>query len=288
MLCGCLLLHSVEKRYKKLQDLAVLLQSMCVPTPYVYQRVVDSAAEEVRLSLKTGRQGQRRQVACCIACINWIRRLDIACVSSGRSSGRGKLPIPALLLLPEEVDNAEDEGNGVSAGRSSGRGEVPIPALLLPEEVDNAEDEGNESDCSSRGSLIINEDEDEETAITEEWILAQISIAEDAGAASALMKKPQLCTPCAVESMHNAGRKRQCIGGHNSSGRTSSSGGGRVSKNLLVVPLDNLLLFLDNPGAVATGGMHPDRRSMYRLMCGLCMPHRTRLQQKQREHETRY
>ena len=38
---------------------------------------------------------------------------------------------------------------------------------------------------------------------------------------------------------------------------------GSTSRNTLVVPIDNLLLFMNNPGCVPTGA-HPDRRSMYR------------------------
>jgi hypothetical protein len=65
-----------------------------------------------------------------------------------------------------------------------------------------------------------------------------------------------MCTCCATERLHAQSKHARCL-----------------SKNLLVVPVDNLLLFLDNPGVVPTGGLHPDRRSMYRMMCGLVMSH---------------
>jgi hypothetical protein len=81
---------------------------------------------------------------------------------------------------------------------------------------------------------------------------------EQALAEASEEEKPRLCACCMASKLHAEHRHARCL-----------------SRNLLIVPLDNLLLFLDNPGSVPTGGMHPDRRSMYRLMCGLAMSHTT-------------
>jgi hypothetical protein len=79
---------------------------------------------------------------------------------------------------------------------------------------------------------------------------------EQALAEASKEEKPRLCACCMASKRHAEHRHARCL-----------------LRNLLIVPLDNLLLFLDNPGSVPTGGMHPDRRSMYRLMCGLAMSH---------------
>jgi hypothetical protein len=93
----------MEKRYKRLQDLASLLESMCVPTPYIYQHVLNAATEERMLGSSS------RQVACCIACINWVRRLDIACSKlcpDKRPQFRKDIPMAALVLQCSS-DNGE-------------------------------------------------------------------------------------------------------------------------------------------------------------------------------------
>jgi hypothetical protein len=55
--------------------LATLLRHMCIPTPYVYQHIMNMA-EIDRLHDSHGKEDT--QCTCCIACINWIRRLEIA------------------------------------------------------------------------------------------------------------------------------------------------------------------------------------------------------------------
>jgi hypothetical protein len=79
----------MEKRYKILKDLALLLQKMCVATPYVHQHIINAAKEETILSTPLQGGGDApclntsRQVLCCIVCINWVRRLGIACMKLG-------------------------------------------------------------------------------------------------------------------------------------------------------------------------------------------------------------
>lgn len=288
ILCGCLLLYSMEKRYKNLQDLAWLLQCMCVPTPYVYQHVIRTAAAAANAAdtATTKKQRSTSSACCCIACINWIRRLDMASITTGAKMRRG--------CAKEGQSCMTKEGSGDAAATAP----LMLPnyitgvmsALLVDEQLNGNDNDwsGDGMDCDDYDSCCDDcvEDADEAdntpgSAVSsspsyEEWLLAQLDAEEDEvdkhGTESPAeeQQKERLCTSCAVGTRHHA----HCQRHH------------RVSRNLMVVPLDNLLLFLDNPGMVGTGGMHPDRRCMYRLMCGLVMTHSvaTSLEKK---HETR-
>ena len=68
-------MHSTLKYTLPTQVLSTLLRHMCIPTPYVYQHILNMA-EIDRLEYSHGKEDT--QCTCCIACINWIRRLEIA------------------------------------------------------------------------------------------------------------------------------------------------------------------------------------------------------------------
>jgi hypothetical protein len=262
ILCGCLLLHSTEKRYKKLQDVASLLEDMCVPTPYVHRHIANAAKEERRISSMLANDAStcsipcNRQVACCIACINWVRRLDIACMKLGRRRNQGIMQYHVAKMPGKNVkEESKQHGGGSNNG---------------------AADDDSGSCCSDCSSLQMDESDLEETVgspiqrslhenmqgkpAIEPGGRERTANAVDGGlcteAFAAAQQGGYECTCCAASNLHARHSHAKCL-----------------SKNLLIVPLDNLLLFLDNPGCVGTGGMHPDRRSMYRLMCGLVMSH---------------
>jgi hypothetical protein len=70
------------------QVLATLLRHVCIPTPYVYRHIANMAADERRAASEIQGHNHQKpiQCSCCIACINWIRRLEIAAAPIMESS----------------------------------------------------------------------------------------------------------------------------------------------------------------------------------------------------------
>lgn len=87
ILCGRIMVPGVDRRYKDLNMLADLFTRRCHPTPYVFSCIM---AEQRQLK----ESSITRRVCCCIACINWVRRL-----SNTRGITRAKIPIPMDNLI---------------------------------------------------------------------------------------------------------------------------------------------------------------------------------------------
>ena len=236
ILCGCLLLYSMEKRYKKLQDLASLLQKMCVATPYVHQHIINAAKEETILSTPLEGRGDApcpnkasRQVPCCIACINWVRRLDIACMKLGM-----RRDICQPLKKDENVPS--DTRLAASMPQSSGRRSASVDSS--EDDEGGYDDDGNEG-YSSSVDLQIDESDCEETAGIGTFHVqaaagtsAEMPISSQAGLQQTQGGQYR-CTCCTASSLHSKHKHARCL-----------------SKNLLIIPLDNLLLFLETPSWV--------------------------------------
>ena len=100
------------------QVLATLLRHVCIPTPYVYRHIANMAAEE-RKAASSEIQGHHQQkpiqCSCCIACINWIRRLEIAAAPIMESSSE----IYRNLYACQGC--SDDDGEGCGADDSEWR-----------------------------------------------------------------------------------------------------------------------------------------------------------------------
>ena len=74
VLCGCILGPDMYKRFKPLDKLSSLIRRGCVRTPYVYEHIVNMAASKAGC--------QERAMPLCVACINWVHRLEVAAKGS--------------------------------------------------------------------------------------------------------------------------------------------------------------------------------------------------------------
>lgn len=84
VLCGCIMIPGMDRRYKQAKTLADLVRRRCYPTPFAYLSISSSDESD----------GDRK-ACCCIACINWVRRLG----GEGRGRGQRLIPIPIDNLL---------------------------------------------------------------------------------------------------------------------------------------------------------------------------------------------
>ena len=71
-----------------MQFLSNLLQERCHRTPFVYSFITDEKA-----------QGSNARMPCCIACINWIRRLSSPSMPSRKRRIKFPIPMDNLLLF---------------------------------------------------------------------------------------------------------------------------------------------------------------------------------------------
>lgn len=83
ILCGRYLNPSSDRRYKSHQSTAALLEQRCYPTPFVYRHII-----------ATSSSSRDNRCACCIACVNWIRRL-----TRRRKATKIPLPVDNILLF---------------------------------------------------------------------------------------------------------------------------------------------------------------------------------------------
>lgn len=81
VLCGRIMVPGMDRRYKEVEMLCELIRTRCCPTPFVFASLL-------------GERAPRKRVCCCIACINWVRRL-----SSSSYSAKIPIPIDNLLLF---------------------------------------------------------------------------------------------------------------------------------------------------------------------------------------------
>jgi hypothetical protein len=79
----------MDRRYKQMGSLAALVRERCHATPFVHASILSRAEENAAV-----------RSPCCIACINWIRRLSGTSygVRRGRHTTQ-KIPIPMDNLL---------------------------------------------------------------------------------------------------------------------------------------------------------------------------------------------
>ena len=244
IMCGCVMTPSVDRRYKDLGVLAAMVRHSCRPTPYVYQFILDAD--------RSIPAGERRSVASCIACINWIRRMEFVCCA-GESQFPEDPDAEGFLAAASPTQGGRDAPKG-GLGQLLQRGTTTTPrgatdcSVRTPSDDSVSGDDFRDDESECWGNDL----EDDTSAFRRR--LAQIVLAnnnQDEGA-----------------DMHVLPRRRV-------SGSSTGSGAARMvrvfrgkCKNSLIIPLDHLLLFLGDPGTRVTGS-NPDRRSMYRLLCSL-------------------
>jgi hypothetical protein len=85
ILCGRIMVPGMDRRYKQIGDLTDLLKRQCNPTPFVYSSILSSNSPN------------DKRVCCCIACINWVRRIGKN--DNNASDNPRKIPIPVDNLL---------------------------------------------------------------------------------------------------------------------------------------------------------------------------------------------
>lgn len=209
ILCGCILGEGVEKRFKQLHHLANTLKKGCIPTPYVYAHVTNMAK-------KTEGDAGKQSVACCIACVNWVRRLEIFC---------------------REHDVLEDEAPSQGTSLFVGMLEEELPFEDDEEEEEEEEEEDEEEleeDCgkrSSRGNDLLQiKTEYEDGAQDSESNLQDLDEGLQREFLEMYHGKEEAC-PVPVICVEDKDMNKYA-----------------TSMKRCFIPIDNLILFLGDPG----------------------------------------
>jgi hypothetical protein len=272
ILCGCILTQDMYKRFKSLDALSSTIRKGCVRTPYVYEYVVNMAASQ-NSSCYEDKDGQR-MVPFCIACINWIRRLE-ASVRKGSgecSSAASLVAATASLALAgaeaSEGDGTSDAGGAVFVGiccddEDQEDGELNFSDFLdEEEEADEEEEEKNEREGEELNfSDFLDEEEEEEGQNEREG--------EDLNLSDFLDEEEEDMEE-GSERDENAGPTSVCAAIEINEEEAQTIPDLQRMDTLVLIPLDNLILFLSDPGGTTGGAVQPDRRSLFRLMCALC------------------
>ena len=250
ILCGCILTEDMYKRYKNLRRLSTIIRRGCVRTPYVYEYIVNMAASKCSgdffFNPKTGETiEEQRTVPCCVACINWIHRLEKSMKKEfeegGEGGGAAAVAGPAMFvgICCDEEDGEEggeeDGGNNSEQDASSFYG---MPGSSCEEDEDDygGEEQEENGDDERKGSR---EGRGKDSGLR--WSGDEISTRGGNAESTGVQEAIEIHESDVIPDIE----------------RKSS---------LVFIPLDNLILFLMDPGGLA----QPDKRSIGRLMCALC------------------
>ena len=225
VLCGCILTPDMYKRFKSLDKLSATLRKGCVRTPYVYEHIVNMAAAK-----PSSNSPRSRVVPFCVACVNWIHRLEVAVAAAPWASAQPSAVFVGVCSCEEEdVQAVSDDEDFLGLWDISSEDEGGAPNQGCPSDGENpsSDDEGAAAAAASVAQQQGNPGSDDEGG---------------SGAPAAALDITDLSGIPDLQRMDR----------------------------LVLIPLDNLLLFLSDPGGTSGGAMQPDRRSMFRLMCALC------------------
>ena len=263
ILCGCILTEDMYKRYKNLKRLSTIIRRGCVRTPYVYEYIVNMAASRCSgdffFNPKTGETAEeQRTVPFCVACINWINRLEKSMKKEFEGEGAGayssSVQGPAVFVgiccddEEEEEEEEEEEGGNESEENASSFCDVQRSSCKEDGDEEDDDEEENEDE----------EDRNERGAREQSGRDNGLSWAEDDDMAALLM-----------------GREGSSKGGEEAAAALQEAikiddsdviPDVERKSSLVFIPLDNLILFLMDPGGLA----QPDKRSIGRLLCALC------------------
>lgn len=129
VLCGCILGPDMYRRFKSLRKLSATIRRACAPTPYVYEHIVNMAAA------KGSDSPRERAVPFCVACINWIQRLE-ASVSAAQPAAVFVGVCSCEAKGPPEAASDDEDFLGLwdlsSEDESAGAADnAPVAALAI-------------------------------------------------------------------------------------------------------------------------------------------------------------
>ena len=276
MLCGCILADWMQRRFKPLQSLASFIEEMCVPTPFVYQAIVEAARVE-RLKLKNSQQEEDEEdedgcalkpaqgcagesVPCCVPCISWIHRKE-------KELGRLKGTVTPGAAVPEEASEESDScASMYSCGQrlqSSKAARGPMPECDSSSTgSDQDDDHGGDNDRAC-GNDDDDDDDDEEAIGTGEDDDDDDEEDEDGN------KGGDNASACDEEEEDEEAMGTGEDEESEDTGSRISSSSTAARRGLAIIPTDHVILFLSHPGGRCMGFGVPDRRILCRAMSSL-------------------